>query len=224
LEWEVREMRKKSLFMVAFLLMLYMTPSMIRPASAAYGDESPESVTSFSETLPDDTLFFPDALSFLAEDGNTTGASGGTYASTHASDNVNWYVEATITGSTYNSTFHLEFEPVIGEAHQTNLYVEYFFNRSSGTGTFDDGGIQIYNYTGNGWEYLYNDADWHDSEVSRILSINGSGWVDAQGVLTLRATLESTDGGGGTDFGLYLDYFQIETMTLCRKCSNRNRW
>lgn len=51
-------MRKKPLIlMVAFLMMLLVVPVM-----AGYGDESPESITSFSETLPDDVLFYPDAF------------------------------------------------------------------------------------------------------------------------------------------------------------------
>lgn len=52
-------MRKKPLILVAFLMLsLCMIPSV----TAGYGDESPQSITSFSETLPDDVMFYPDAF------------------------------------------------------------------------------------------------------------------------------------------------------------------
>ena len=51
-------MKRKLLILILFMLIL----SLIPPTYAAYGDESPDSITSFSETLPDDTLFYPDAF------------------------------------------------------------------------------------------------------------------------------------------------------------------
>ena len=143
---------------------------------------------------------------YLAHSGSSTGSSRGSYVSTHVSDDVNFYIEAIITGSTYNSTFYLNFQ---GVPSQVEITIEYFFNRSSGTGTFDDGGIQLYNHTSDAWVYLYNDVDWQGSEVSRSFPANSSsGIISLDGVLNLRATLELTDGGGGTDFGLYIDFCQ----------------
>lgn len=52
-------MRKKPLFLVAFLM---LSLCMIPNATAGYGDESPQSITSFGETLPDDVLFYPDSI------------------------------------------------------------------------------------------------------------------------------------------------------------------
>lgn len=70
--------RSKSLIVVAFLLMLYISPMIFIssyvgvaiPAEpnmskdfspSAYGDESNQSIPSFDETLPDDVLFYPDS-------------------------------------------------------------------------------------------------------------------------------------------------------------------
>ncbi|HUW44674.1 MAG TPA: hypothetical protein VMW50_02650, partial [Dehalococcoidia bacterium] len=72
-------MKTKRTILLAFLLMLYIGPSLFAMTSyslpsptqqnsskefslSAYGDESPDSITSFGETLPDNTLFYPDAL------------------------------------------------------------------------------------------------------------------------------------------------------------------
>lgn len=74
---------------LTFLLMLYIVPLFLMPSygpytilaqpnmnkefsSSEYGDESPYSITSFSETLPDDVLFYPDAINsdiIVASDG-----------------------------------------------------------------------------------------------------------------------------------------------------------
>ena len=91
-------MKTKRTILLAFLLMLYIGPSLFAPSSyhtgtptepntgkefslSAYGDESLESITSFTETLEDDVLFYPDALLndtiILASDG--TGDFGDSY-------------------------------------------------------------------------------------------------------------------------------------------------
>ena len=206
-------MKKKSLLLLSFLLLLLVP---VVPANAAYGDESPQSITSFSETLEDDVLFYPDSFGdFLADSGNATAVSGGTYASTHVSDGTNWYVAANINGITYNATFVLEFETDLTPVTpQIDVNIEYFFERSSGTGTFDDGGVQLYNHSSGTWDYIYQDVDWHGSEVTRSLSADSFGCIRADGVLNLRVTLEFTDSGSGTDFGLYIDFVQVSYMTL----------
>ncbi len=48
-------MKRKSTLLLAFLLMLY-----IAPAISAYDNISPDSITSWEETLPDDVMFYPD--------------------------------------------------------------------------------------------------------------------------------------------------------------------
>ena len=198
-----------------FLILSVFLVVSVQPVKA-YGEESTESITSFSETLADDILFYPDSMGFfLAADGNATAVTGGTYASTHVSDDVNWYVEGVITGSTYNSTFLLEFNPsMIQQPPSIEVNIEYFFNRSDGSGTFDDGGVQLYNYSSSSWNYIYTDTDWHGSEVSRTILANSTGCADTAGVLYLRVTLELTDGGAGTDYGQYIDFCQISFITL----------
>lgn len=74
-------MKKRILLLLVFLLALYIVPSILVPTSdhaailaepnmtrdfstSAYGDESPQSITSFSETLPDNVLFRLDNESY----------------------------------------------------------------------------------------------------------------------------------------------------------------
>ncbi|HUW46658.1 MAG TPA: hypothetical protein VMW50_12790, partial [Dehalococcoidia bacterium] len=83
-------MKTKRTILLAFLLMLYIGPSLFAMTSyslpsptpqnsskefslSTYGDESPDSITSFGETLPDDTLFYPDGTELERDDSPTDG-------------------------------------------------------------------------------------------------------------------------------------------------------
>ena len=63
-------MKKRPLVLILLLLLLLsLTP---KDVTAVYGDESSESITSFSETL-DDTLFYPDGNTLESDDSPTDG-------------------------------------------------------------------------------------------------------------------------------------------------------
>ena len=92
-------MRKKTLILVAFLMMsLCLIPS----ATAGYGDESPQSITSFSETLPDDVMFFPDGIAndtvLVADTGDDD------YADSQVLDSTYW---STTIATLEEAEFHL---------------------------------------------------------------------------------------------------------------------
>ncbi|HUW44169.1 MAG TPA: hypothetical protein VMW50_00060, partial [Dehalococcoidia bacterium] len=98
-------MKTKRTILLAFLLMLYIGPSLFAMTSyslpsptepntgkefslSAYGDESPDSITSFSETLPDDVLYYPDSFSNTTK---ITASSGDDdYADSTSLDSVYW--------------------------------------------------------------------------------------------------------------------------------------
>jgi hypothetical protein len=100
-------MNRKLLLMSAFLLMLYIGPSilamtstslpilagpnMTKDFSPSYDSEytaSDQSINSFSETLPDDVLFYPDAFTNLTEIHGTSGDDD--YANSFLLDSVYW--------------------------------------------------------------------------------------------------------------------------------------
>jgi len=121
-------MKMRSVLCIVFLLVLYIAPMISIPSSdvadrvnnpnmnkdfqvAGYGDESPQSISSFSETLPDDTLFFPDgdmvSSLVLASAGSTVGATTtGNYTFTHVKDASVYYVTDT---TPYLSILYLNF-------------------------------------------------------------------------------------------------------------------
>lgn len=80
-------MKNKKLIIVALLLLLYLAP--ISSVSAVYGDESPQSIYHFDETLNNNVLFYPDALVndtvMLAESGD------GTWFDADRVDSAYWY-------------------------------------------------------------------------------------------------------------------------------------
>jgi len=75
-----------------------------------YGDISSDSITSFSETLPDDTLFYPDSFvnttPNLAIDGSGLPSPTGTYENTHQISSAFYTVD---TSSPYACYLILEF-------------------------------------------------------------------------------------------------------------------
>ena len=116
------KMRRRPLILVSFLLMLYIGPMIFTwsygntaiPAepnmnkdfsTSAYGDPSPQSITSFSETLPDDVLFYPDGDFAdpleLANVGEDSGFGTGDYTDTQAVDSTNYYVYTSTSEDIY---------------------------------------------------------------------------------------------------------------------------
>lgn len=128
-------MQRRPLILVAFLLVLFMIPMSFANVAAIAYESSSDSIPSFSETLPDNVLFSPDAIEPKITDGNVSGAETNFYNATFVNDATTWnnfaqnedlYTYFDIDGSFPVDTMHLEIEATASgpiASHTLNLYL-----------------------------------------------------------------------------------------------------
>ncbi len=135
-------MKRKYTLLFAFLLLLF-----IAPAISAYDNVSPDSIISFSETLPDDYMFYPD---------NETHGTG--YAESFAdvsdwTEDVDFDVGSSISSDGDYLTFLDDYEGGAWDSIYTNVpslssFSGYIELRHSGNGTnMPSYGNRIYLWT-----------------------------------------------------------------------------
>jgi len=189
-------MKKQNIVLLSFLLLLYIVPSILAPSSmpainmskefsmSTYGDESPQSITSFSETLADDVLFYPDG-NFSFPEMTATGGNNSDYWRLNATDGVYWSTSSIIL---YFDTriYHVGLE---GFAYM--LYSD-----------IPDGSMSVYNYTSAGYDLVLSIASgWNNgtifsgdyrptgSDYNLTILLNGSLFVDYLGIAMNGMTL-----------------------------------
>jgi hypothetical protein len=153
--------------------------------AAADGDESSDSITSFSETTADDVLFYPDLFYIdtieLADTGQffDEDYSSGTYVDTHTDGDNDWYAGDN-TAAEYDVWMDLNFTLPIGafEVRGFDYYIDYNIAFASGTGN-----LQFYNWTSGAFDTIKTLAcianpDQHDSGTHYELDyISGTDFI-----------------------------------------------
>ena len=142
--------RNKLIVVLVVSMFLFMAPSIV--SSVDY-EVSNQSITSFSETLPDDVLFYPDgetlSKTLLASSGYSTGEHPeGSYESTHTVGGEIYYVD----------DYHAP--------RVTAIYLDF-------TIPYIASGTSIYVAVYTCYDYAYTEAD------VNYVSVGGQGeWVD----------------------------------------------
>jgi len=168
---------------------------------SADGDESSESITSFSETTDDDVLFYPDAFlndtAVVASSGTSNNTGGGTYLSTQVKDGVYWYA----AGPTYMTlNFSIPSD------------IEYFeFAGYLTTSAYETASLQVYDWTNNIWveydtisedgNYVWKNYTLYDPDYfstvqiafNLTIAVGGVAGIDYFQVLTYYMTLADAD-------------------------------
>ena len=156
-------MRRKTILLVSFLLLLYMIPPFV---SATEYETSPESIASFGETLPDDVLYYPDGTFTNATETSATSGDDD-YIDAESLDAVLW--TGTLEGA--NFTF--------------SDTVEGFTYHCYGREDFATGGSYLEYYNGSDWvilETFTNSSAWYNdthSAFGNIISLRINSDVDA---------------------------------------------
>lgn len=185
-------MRKKPLILVAFLMMsLCMIPSV----TAGYGDESPQSITSFSETLPDDVLFYPDAI--INDTVHVADTGTGDYADSQVLDSTYW---STTLASLEEAEFHL----------LTTIQIEMFSYAFYGHCTVIEGWLKIQN-DADAWVILEEIATGGDAWYNGTVSDPDYFKTDNE---IHFAILDDITGDGATIECDYLEISYVSYMTL----------
>jgi len=219
-------MRNKTLFLIvsvallilpAFILPMYsFVPDRVHDmnmnkdfAISAYGDESTESITSFSETLPDDVLFYPDQWFnetwdyANSETGDDT--SSGSLSDTYSSNNIDLYYTKSAPATAYvELTFSYPSGPIIDGFN-------YTFEIATGVGD-DDAEIELYDWVGVGYDDLHTSVE-STSDTVYTGQITDSKYIDS--VNGVKFKLWSYEADSGSAYA-YVDQIVLEWfgMTL----------
>jgi hypothetical protein len=166
------KMRKKPLILVAFLMMsLFMIPSV----TAGYGDESPQSITSFSETLPDDVLFFPDPVSIVS-DIYFADSGDGDWENTFEKDEVYFNI-------TDGDDLDMHFV-----CNATNVLIEKWEYATFGFEIDDDGNSKYYQYPGWTQFITFNvTPSWYNGSIEPAGGLHG---ISNNYTLTLKFSID----------------------------------
>lgn len=159
-------MKPKSLLLVSFFIVLYIAPLIFAPSYISptilteqnmskefqvseYGDESAQSITSFSETLADDVLFYPDAFfnTTFATEGSGTPTPTGTYILTHSIATGAFYTLD--ASSPYETTLGLKFGNIetLTESNFDSITVNLYGQTYSTDGAVTTHDLEIWNGT-----------------------------------------------------------------------------
>ena len=213
---------KRPVFVVAFLLMLYISPAIFISsyasstipteqnttkefAPSAYLDESPYSIDGFSETLPDDELFFPDGVNLddpvLASNGGGNSITNDWY-DTFAVDNSSW---STFGGYSEYIMFQAEFGVIEG--------FDYAFYARSIGGT---GSANLTNHDGDFIISIAQDANytWY----------NGSYKGDAYSEIQVYFLAEQIEVGDAIQFDYMQLAFHVMSKVDLSDNPNYNHW
>jgi len=210
-------MRIRRTFLLLFLLALYIGPMILCPSYdrlatpaeqnmtkdfqvSTDGDESSQSITSFSETLTDDTLFYPDLFDRnVAEvaDSGAYGGSGqsGTWSNTQAKDGTVW--RGTILPYHMNLTWT--------DAPSNIRGFDYSFYFTTVAGSSD---LQVYDNSAEDWvdlDDITSSSTWYNGTL-----YNPDYWDGSYDILM---QVSCPSGGSNT---AYWDYAELNyhVMTL----------
>ncbi|MFW9849444.1 MAG: hypothetical protein ACFFF4_09895, partial [Candidatus Thorarchaeota archaeon] len=134
------------------------------------GDTSTESITSFSETLADDTLFYPDAFldntNRTAIDGEAQGDFGIYNDYTYTHDTItNGYAAVDNAGNDAYVIINFTVPTLNGEIDGIQYYT--YGSAYEQAGAY--GKVQIYDFTGDSWHTLVSYAstnfEWHNGST-----------------------------------------------------------
>ena len=197
--------RPNQILSIAFLLVLLI--SSIFAISATEYSVSEQSITSISETLPDDIFFYSDGdfpTLVFAVVGWDVGKSGGTgdYESTHEKDSTFYYgYDSTPAG---NTETYLNFTEPIGT--NWNMSINFYGHCRSGDGAVTTKDLLVWNgaaYIDIGNLVEDNSAPYDD----------GSGWINwttidtdywESGTVTIKVLLDDA-----ADVYFYIDYVEV---------------
>jgi hypothetical protein len=145
-------------------------------STAADGSESDQSIELFAETIPDDTLFFPDAFlndTIVQASSGTAGTESetGTYANTHTKDAIPYSGHMTTTPRIVYVTLNFTIPTGLQVEGFNYAMYSYFYNVAGDSYVYDwtnDVWVDIGNVgTSYSWDNgtLYN-PDYWDTQVS----------------------------------------------------------
>ena len=177
---------------------------MIPGVTAGYGDESPQSITSFSETLPDDVLFYPDAfydpIMDYCNSSSTVnqGAETNSYTDTQATGGNAW--ESYDGTEEYHVEFYMLFTiPDLGgsiDGIGLNTYVKY-------TGASGGWSIDINFWDGAAWVGGVDETDAITYTWVNTTSYDAGTW--SSNTIKVRVRCEDAN----DEVTLYIDYAEI---------------
>lgn len=218
-------MKKRSLLSLVFLMFLYIGPLIFTVSdghtailaeqnigkdftTSANGDESPQSITSFSETLPDDVLFYPDGLLIDSESSPTWGglwlgdASDGTegnlfYSGADSQPDEDGAIE---TGISYSGTY-----PSISFVLDLTVTA---YSKTGGTTSIDIG-VMLWSGVGSGSEDLI-----FTQELTGTGAILVTGETSLTAIESFLVNITYAGAPSGDYVNITIDSYQYEYQTV----------